>query len=97
MSGLEVFIGIAGAVITGLVLVAMILITPRGTVEIHTEATDPDGSNLSPQPESNSGSLPARSFSGETDRSRSRVDVLLGSRVEATERSRSRNVEGMAP
>ena len=50
MNGVEVLIGIAGVVVTILVMVGMILITPRGVVEVHTEGEDPEGSNLSPQP-----------------------------------------------
>ena len=50
MSGFEVLIAIAGVVVTVLVVVGMILITPRGVVEVHTEGEDPEGSNLSPMP-----------------------------------------------
>ena len=38
MSALEVLIGIAGLVVTVLVVAAMILITPRGQVELHGES-----------------------------------------------------------
>ena len=47
MSGLEVLVGIAGFGVTILVVAAMILITPRGEVDLHGQATDPQGSNLS--------------------------------------------------
>ena len=45
---LDTFIGVAGCVVTVLVVVGMILLTPRGAVESHAEATGPDGANLSP-------------------------------------------------
>ncbi len=41
MSGLEVLVGIAGFSVTVLVVVAMILITPRGQVDLPEQATDP--------------------------------------------------------
>lgn len=47
MSALEVLVGVAGLAVTALVVAAMILITPRGQVDLHEEATDPQGSNLS--------------------------------------------------
>ena len=47
MSGLEVVVGIAGLAVTVLVVAAMILITPRGQVDLHEDATDPQGSDLS--------------------------------------------------
>jgi hypothetical protein len=47
MSGLEVLVGIAGLGVTVLVVAAMILITPRGQVDMHGQATDPQGSDLS--------------------------------------------------
>jgi hypothetical protein len=50
MSGLEVLIGIAGFSVTVLVVAAMILITPRGQVDLHAHETDPQGSNLSRAP-----------------------------------------------
>ena len=48
MTGLEVLLAIAGVGVTALVGAAMILIAPRGVVEVHAEGTDPQGSNLSP-------------------------------------------------
>jgi hypothetical protein len=50
MTGVEWLLAIAGLVAFVLVIVAMILITPRGQVEVHTEGSDPMGSNLSPSP-----------------------------------------------
>ena len=47
MSGLELLVGIAGFGVTVLVVVAMILITPRGQVDLHGQVTDPQGSDLS--------------------------------------------------
>jgi hypothetical protein len=50
MTGVELLLAIAGLIAFVLVIVAMILITPRGQVEVHTEGSDPMGSNLSPSP-----------------------------------------------
>lgn len=47
MSGLEVLVAFAGLAVTVLVVAAMILITPRGQVDLHEEAPDPQGSSLS--------------------------------------------------
>jgi hypothetical protein len=47
MSGLELLVGIAGFIVTVLVVAAMILITPRNQVALHAPATDPQGSSLS--------------------------------------------------
>jgi hypothetical protein len=47
MSGLEVLVGVAGFGVTLLVVAAMILITPQGQVDVHEEAADPMGSDLS--------------------------------------------------
>ena len=47
MSSLEALVGIAGLAVTVLVVAAMILITPRGQVDLHGNATDPQGSDLS--------------------------------------------------
>jgi hypothetical protein len=38
---------VAGLVATTLVVVGMILITPRGAVDLHREATDAQGTDLS--------------------------------------------------
>jgi hypothetical protein len=48
MSAVEILVGGAGVVVTVLVIAGMILITPRGQVDVHAEGTDPQGSNLSP-------------------------------------------------
>jgi hypothetical protein len=48
VTGLEVLLAIAGVGVTALVGAGMILITPRGVVDVHAEGTDPQGSNLSP-------------------------------------------------
>ena len=60
MNGLNALIGVAGCVVTVLVVAGMILLTPRGAVEVHAEGTDPDGSNLSPKATPDE-PLPARS------------------------------------
>ena len=60
MSGLEVFIAAAGVAVTMLVLVAMVLITPRGTVDANAEGDIPEGSSVSAQTEAApSGRFPA--------------------------------------
>ena len=46
MSALELLVGVAGLAVTALVVAAMILITPRGQVDLH-EQTDPQGADLS--------------------------------------------------
>lgn len=51
MSGIDVLLALVGGLVTALTLAGMVLLTPRGTVEVHTEGTDPQGSNLSPVPE----------------------------------------------
>ena len=48
MTGLEVLVAVVGVVVTVLVIAGMILLTPRGQVEVHAEGSDPQGSNLSP-------------------------------------------------
>ena len=47
MSGLEVMLGIAGFVVTMLVIAGMFLITPRGEVDVYADPPDSMGSNLS--------------------------------------------------
>ena len=47
MSSLEVLVGVAGSLVTLLVVAAMILITPRGQVDLQEPTSDPKGSNLS--------------------------------------------------
>ena len=46
----SVLLGLAGVVITSMVVVGMVLLTPGGTVEVPMEGADPEGSNLSPTP-----------------------------------------------
>jgi len=50
MSGLEILVGVAGIGVTVLVVAAMILITPRGQVDLHAQAAGSEGSNLSRAP-----------------------------------------------
>jgi hypothetical protein len=40
MSALEVLVGVAGCGVTILVVVAMVLITPRGAVDLRAQAAD---------------------------------------------------------
>ena len=47
MTGLEVLLAVAGFAATVLVVAGMIVITPRGEVDLHGDATDPQGSDLS--------------------------------------------------
>jgi hypothetical protein len=47
VTGLEVLLAVAGFVVTVLVVAGMILITPRGEVDLYRDATDPQGSDLS--------------------------------------------------
>ena len=47
MSGLELLVGLAGLGLTVLVVVAMILITPRGQVDLYADDSDPQGADLS--------------------------------------------------
>jgi hypothetical protein len=48
MTGLEVMLAIVGFTVTTLVVVGMILITPRGEIDLHnTDSNDPQGSALS--------------------------------------------------
>ncbi|MBA2515584.1 MAG: hypothetical protein H0V26_14855 [Solirubrobacterales bacterium] len=48
MTGVELLLAIAGLVAFVLVIAAMILMTPHGQVEVHSEGADSQGSNLSP-------------------------------------------------
>ncbi len=48
MISLDALIGLAGCLVTVLVIAGMILLTPRGVVKVHAEGTDPYGSNRSP-------------------------------------------------
>ena len=48
MSDLEIVLAIVGFTVTTLVVVGMILITPRGEIDLNNaDASDPQGSNLS--------------------------------------------------
>ena len=47
MTGLEVLLAVAGLVVTVLVVAGMILITPRGEVQLDGEVRDPQGADLS--------------------------------------------------
>jgi hypothetical protein len=47
MTALDVLMAVAGLVATTLVVLGMILITPRGKVDLHGEATDAQGTDLS--------------------------------------------------
>ena len=47
MTGLEVLLGVAGLVVTVLVVAGMILITPRGEVQLGGEMRGSQGADLS--------------------------------------------------
>jgi hypothetical protein len=47
VSGLDVLLALAGITVTVLVVAAMILITPRGQVDLHGPDADSQGSELS--------------------------------------------------
>ena len=47
MTALDILVAVAGLVATTLVVVGMILITPRGAIDLHSEATDAQGTDLS--------------------------------------------------
>jgi hypothetical protein len=47
MTALEILLAVAGFVVTALVIVAMVLLTPAGTKEVHAAEVDSMGSNLS--------------------------------------------------
>jgi hypothetical protein len=47
VTGLEVLLAIAGFAVTILVIAGMILITPRGEVDVYADPPDAMGSNLS--------------------------------------------------
>ena len=48
MNGVDLLLAAAGGIVTMLTLAGMVLLTPRGVVEIHQEGTDSHGSNLAP-------------------------------------------------
>jgi hypothetical protein len=47
MTDLDVLLAVAGLAVTVLVMAGMILITPRGTVDVFDDVTDPQGAELS--------------------------------------------------
>jgi hypothetical protein len=47
MSGLDVLLAVAGFTVTVLVVAGMILITPRGEVDLFGDVTDSQGAELS--------------------------------------------------
>jgi hypothetical protein len=47
MTSLDVLLAVAGFAVTALVVAAMILMTPRGEVDLYGDATDTQGSELS--------------------------------------------------
>jgi len=47
MSTLDVLLAVAGLIVTGLVIFAMVLLTPAGAEEVHAQEPDAMGSNLS--------------------------------------------------
>jgi hypothetical protein len=46
VSTLEILVAVAGCGVTALVVVAMILITPRGAVDLRAQATDAQSSDV---------------------------------------------------
>ena len=61
MTTLNVVLAVAGFAATVLVVVGMILITPRGAVDLDDDATDPQGEDLSRAPVTHSGHPAPRS------------------------------------
>jgi hypothetical protein len=51
MSTVDVLLAVAGTLVTVLTLAGMVLLTPRGVVEVQQEGTDPQDSSLSPLPD----------------------------------------------
>ena len=47
MTGLDVLLAVAGLTATALVVAGMILVTPRGAIDVFDDATDPHGEGLS--------------------------------------------------
>jgi hypothetical protein len=47
MTALDVLLAVAGFAVTALVVAAMILMTPRGEVDLYGDASDSQGSELS--------------------------------------------------
>jgi hypothetical protein len=60
MTGLELLLALAGLVVTALVVAGMILITPRGEVQLDGAVRDPQGASLSRAdvPDGGRGDLP---------------------------------------
>ena len=48
MSTIDALVAAAGLLVMVLMIVGMFLLTPRGTVAVHAEGSDGQGSNLSP-------------------------------------------------
>jgi hypothetical protein len=46
MSTLDIFVAVAGCGVTVLVVVAMVLITPRGVVDLRAQASDAEASDV---------------------------------------------------
>ena len=65
MSALEVLVAVAGSGVTVLVVAAMILITPRGQVDLDEHPNDPQGSNLSRTTAPNNGHAYADGAAGD--------------------------------
>jgi hypothetical protein len=60
MSGLDVLLAVAGLTVTVLVVAGMILITPRGEVDLFGDVTDSQGAELSRADTINPGHTAAR-------------------------------------
>ncbi len=67
MSGLEILLAVTGLLVTALVVAGMILIAPRGEVELTRDGRESQGAELSRadvvEPTRPLGSLPAQSSS----------------------------------
>lgn len=67
MTGLDVLLAVAGVTVTMLVIAGMILMTPRGQVEVTSEVDEQPGPDLRPNPDaSRTHSDPPRVALGET-------------------------------
>jgi hypothetical protein len=47
MSGVDVLLAVVGAAVTALTIVGMVLITPRGGIDLHTDEPESQGVDLS--------------------------------------------------
>jgi hypothetical protein len=47
MTGLDILLAVAGAIVTVCVIAGMVLLTPREVVELSAEETEPQGAELS--------------------------------------------------